>query len=208
MSKKLLPEDLFTIIRDYEDRLSSIERLSHLHSKLVTTIPANGVDGEEISYVADSTNGVTWRFRFNAQSASGYKWEFVGGPPLFSEVVTSEVRTLNSYGDLTTVGPSVTCPLAGDYDVHIGTSTDIDVLATAWMSYAIGASAASDDDGLRLSSGATPGDNPAVNLSRLRRKTGLAAATELVAKYKNSGGAGSATFALRWMSVKPIRVSS
>jgi hypothetical protein len=173
---------------------------------VVTALPTSPRDGEICFYEADATNGVVWMLQYDPGAVGSYDWRFVGGAPLFSEVATSETRVLNSYGDLATVGPSVTCPLAGDYDVHIGANVDIDVIATAWMSYAIGASAATDTDGLRLGSGATAADNPNVNLSRLRRKTALAASTALVAKYKNTGGAGLATFAHRWMTATPVRV--
>lgn len=44
---------------------------------LVTSLPANPVDGQEIYFLADSTNGIIWHLRYRVASS---KWEYVGGP--------------------------------------------------------------------------------------------------------------------------------
>lgn len=169
---------------------------------LLTAIPATGADGAEFCYVADSTNGNIWTFRYRSASASAYKWEFIGGSALFSEVLTDENTGVGVYGDLTTVGPSVTLPLAGDYDVAIGAgwSQGADN-GVGFMSYQIGGTAAVDTDSIQFTRGTgsifTPG-------ARTRRKTGLTAVA-LTAKYKN-GIAGVANFRQRWMSAIPVRV--
>jgi hypothetical protein len=81
-----------------------------------TTLPSSPVDGQDFYYVADDTNGVVWHFKYRSTSASSYKWEYVGGPPLFAKIDTDETFTADStYHDPTTAGPSVTIPLAGDW---------------------------------------------------------------------------------------------
>ena len=47
-----------------------------------TTLPGSPTDGQEYVLV-DSLTAPTyvWRFRYNASSASAYKWEFIGGSP-------------------------------------------------------------------------------------------------------------------------------
>lgn len=40
------------------------------------------IDGMEVIYQVDTTSGVNWHLRYNAGSASAYKWEFVGGSPI------------------------------------------------------------------------------------------------------------------------------
>src|SRR4051812_17764974 len=86
---------------------------------LVSSLPVGPVDAQEIYYLADAANGVVWHLRYRAASASTYKWEFVGGAQLIDEIATEESGTSGTYGALTTPGPSITVPLAGDYDVTI-----------------------------------------------------------------------------------------
>lgn len=166
-------------------------------------------DGFEVELEVDATDGVYWRFRYRAASASTYKWEFVGGPDLFEEVVAQETTTSSTYTDLSTSGPTATVPRPGEYDVEIGarmlSSGDATTLN---MSYAIGATTASDDDRLRYYSGASNSGGATTygNFARLRRKV-LATAVALTAKYRREGGAGSADFAERWVRVRPIRIS-
>lgn len=63
------------------------------------------------------TNGTRWQFQYNAGSSSTYKWEFIGGAPVYVKVDTFETGTTAWGGmqDLATVGPSFTCARAGDY---------------------------------------------------------------------------------------------
>ena len=74
----------------------------------VTSLPVGVADGTEVHYVADAADGMLWRFRYNA-AGGAYKWEFVGGRPLYAEVTTPQTRNVATYADLTTVGPSITC---------------------------------------------------------------------------------------------------
>lgn len=169
----------------------------------VTALPATPQDGMEIYYAADATNGVIWHLRYNGLSASAYKWEYVGGPPLFAEVETREALNSTTYAALTTAGPALTLPLAGDYDVEIGgrvegTSATSDV----FMSYDIGATGASDNDALQIFNGNTSIVGP--SCARARRKTGLTAVT-LTAKYRSSAASGTAV-GQRWLRATPVRV--
>lgn len=86
----------------------------------VSALPAAPIDGQEIYYQASTASGVTWHLRYNAASSSSYKWEYVGGSALRSEVETQEATTSTTYADLATVGPSITVPVAGDYDISAG----------------------------------------------------------------------------------------
>jgi hypothetical protein len=86
---------------------------------LVTSLPANPIDGQECYFQADATNGVVWHLRYNAASASAYKWEFLGGSPLRATVNTDETFTAGAtYVDCATVGPQITLPLVGDYSYN------------------------------------------------------------------------------------------
>jgi hypothetical protein len=77
--------------------------------------------GREIKYVADQTAGVTWDLIYRHFQSDGvtvnpsaYKWEFVGGSPLFAEHV-GDVTTTSSVYALSTVTVGVTVPSAGEY---------------------------------------------------------------------------------------------
>ncbi|GIV03984.1 MAG: hypothetical protein KatS3mg015_2814 [Fimbriimonadales bacterium] len=81
-------------------------------------LPANPRDGQPYAYVADSSKGIVWRFMYNADSGSQYKWEFIGGAPAQVAASGNVSTTSASWQDLG--GPSLTVPLAGDYLVQFG----------------------------------------------------------------------------------------
>jgi hypothetical protein len=175
----------------------------------VTSLPGSPEDGDMCVFAADATNGVYWLLRYRAGSGSAYKWEFLGGASLLAEVAGSppgENTSSASYGNLATVGPSVTTPLAGDYEVEVG-SHGYQVggggYDNCYTSYAIGATTAQDADAAILYSG---GDSTGATLSRKRRKNGLGAGTALVSKYKTEPSGAQFYFFNRFISIKPIRV--
>jgi hypothetical protein len=171
----------------------------------VTSLPGSPQDGQIVAYKADATAGVIWLFRYRAGSASAHKWEFIGGSPLYALVDTDELLTNAAYVNLPTVGPSVTAPLAGEYQVRHGCllyQTAAAVQST-FMSYAVGATAAVDADSIQLQPSAL---NEVEHMSRDTRKTGVLAADAFVAKYKVNAGATS-HFARRHIMITPIRCS-
>jgi hypothetical protein len=170
-----------------------------------TTLPATPFDGQEYDYVADATNGVVWRFRYRAASASAHKWESVGGAALWAEIATAQSTGSTTYVDLTTVGPSLTVPLAGDYDVEVACAVGVysagSTKGTSFMGYAIGAVAAVDEDAATLSMVTEAGT---WHTAQSRRKTNLGAGIELRAKYRITQY--SATWSQRIMRLSPVRV--
>jgi hypothetical protein len=171
---------------------------------VVTSLPSSPVDGQEIRYLADATNGIIWNLKYRAASASAYRWEVIGGSALFAEVAPEESTTAGAYGALTTAGPSVTVPLAGDYDVDVSaTAANSGTNVGFFMSYDISPTAAVDADAAFGQAGAS-GTNNYFAIRRLRRKTALAAGTVLVSKYRVTGGTGA--FNRRQLYVRPVRV--
>lgn len=167
-----------------------------------TSLPGSPQDGQLFVYVADDTNGVEWLFKYHTSST---KWRFIGGPPLFSEITTSESTSSTSYVNLTTTGPAITLPLAADYDVETGFTGSGGNNVGGIMSYDIGATAAVDADKASASALTVQGaGSQPSSAMRARRKTGLSAVT-LTAKYKSPGGS-SVGFENRWMRVAPVRV--
>jgi hypothetical protein len=163
-----------------------------------TTLPGSPVDGQEFVLV-DSLTAPTysWRLRYIAAKASN-KWVFVGGVPGFANVNTAENVSSGAYHDLATVGPAFALPVVGDYIVGHGCLVGNYGGDTSYMSYAIGATAASDADACQHLSVTA---NTGASISRKQLKTGLAAVT-LTAKYKNPAGS-SRSFAHRWLEVTP-----
>jgi len=169
----------------------------------VTVLPGAPTDGQEVFFAADAANGVIWHLRYRAGSVSAYKWEFLGGPPLVSTIDTDESTAAVILQDLTTVGPSVTVPLAGDYVMEIGANmyTSSTTGACA-MNYAVGGAAPVSADAAQAAPGTTSTGHSS---SSVRRKNGIAAATAITAKYAAVTD-GTANFRFRVMQVRPIRV--
>jgi hypothetical protein len=178
-------------------------------SALVTALPGSPTNGQEILFqnAAMATTGAVWHLKYNSASASAFKWEFVGGSPLRAAVATSESTTSTTFVDLTTVGPSVTTPLAGDYTVTLSTSlAGSSAVVNAAMSFSVGASAALNGDSLRPTGFNMANADPfPYTGTRPVFKAGLAAATALVARYA-SPNANSANFSDRSVSILPTRV--
>jgi hypothetical protein len=154
-----------------------------------------------MTILVDSTSSPSyhWLLRYNSTETD---WDFIGGAPGFDEVTADQTTSSTSYTDLSTTGPSFALPVAGDYDIAIGFSrgaTD-NAADQIFMSYAIGGTAAVDADAV-MGSGQTARFSP----MRVRRKTGLTAVT-LTAKYR-SVAAAAESFANRWISVTPKRLT-
>lgn len=207
MGQVIIPDTLNSIIVAQDQRIKKLERtLYYLQNNLVTALPSSPIDGQEIRYVVDSTNGIIWNFKYRSASASTYKWEFIGGSPLFAQIAADQGTTSTSYVNLATTGPSVILPLAGDYDYELGCgsySTGASGV-TNYMSADFG-SGASDADGAMWQQSSTTGP-PAYMIFRSGKKTGLSAVT-VTCKYR-SGSAGGANFGFiaRWIKMWPSRV--
>jgi hypothetical protein len=170
---------------------------------VVTTLPTSiAVEGFRVIYDT-GTSGVRWDLVYDTSDGTTYPWLFVGGPPLLAEVSTEEGTTSTTYAALATAGPSVTLPLAGDYDVRGGAYVNNDTDSRgAQMSYDIGGTGAVDADifAYLFQTGATI----VSSMSRDMRKTALTAVA-LTCKYKALVG-GTAKFGRRWISATPVRV--
>jgi len=162
-----------------------------------TTLPATPVDGQEHILVDSTTNPTyQWHFRYNASSSSAYKWEFVGGSELRSDVGTSETTSSASYVELTTP-QRLTLPRAGDY---AGT-------------FFVSATSNTAGDTLQVTGGwwHVPGQvsvaNGTTQLASQARMNGLAAGAQLMLQFARPYGTGIASFSNRSFSVRPVRVS-
>lgn len=167
-----------------------------------TTLPASPVDGQEAILVDSLTNpSYQWRFRYNAGSSSAYKWEFIGGAPWSATVAASETTGSGIPADLTTVGPSLALPRAGDYIFTFGAEVSNSAAGNA-TKIAVTLSGAAYADAQMVND--TAGAAYLRRISRTARANGLLAAT---AKLQYSVTAATGTFVNRDLQVLPVRVA-
>lgn len=160
------------------------------------------VDRMEVYLIADAALGIAWHLRYNSGSISAYKWEFLGGAYLFNDVVTNETTASATYVDLTTVGPTLTVPRAGEYEIEFGAQCSNATASMAQiMAAKIGAAAANDLESQQV---VNSGINLGISTGRVMRRT-CAASDVIKAQYKTGGGVGSWT--RRWLRVRPFRIS-
>jgi len=104
-----------------------------------TSLPGSPVDGQQAILVDSTTNpSYVWVFRYNASSTSSYKWECVGGAPARTEILTSEPLsvTTGAWTNLTTPGPDVVVPRAGEYVADVRAKLDA-IASTATASLGV-----------------------------------------------------------------------
>lgn len=172
------------------------------------------VAGDEVYLEVDAANGVLWHLVYESGETT-YKWRFLGGPPLLSEVFAAETTNSAAYTALATAGPAIALPRAGDYDVEISAqifpSANVAGSNNAGdMSYDIGGTAATSNERIvaRVSGGGFQSSNFNIDgggyFTRTRRKAGLTSVT-LTAKYRQNES-GTVEFARRLMRVVPTRI--
>lgn len=169
----------------------------------VTSLPGSPVTGDVCVYqtaaMAALSPPIAWQLVYD-----GTKWAYIGGAPWVVEVSAAESTTSGTFVALTTAGPAIALPVAGDYDVKVQVFTHNTVGNNyCLMSYDIGATPAANPDGLQFDTGATMTDYASV--SQERRKTGLTAVT-LTCKYAARGLGSAALFKNRKLSVRPVRL--
>ncbi len=171
-----------------------------------TNVPSSPNDQDQFTYPADSTNGVSWEFKYASGSASTYKWQFVGGAPMFAAVATDETRSgSTAYGDLATTGPSITLPRAGDYEVDWGATIYADQNEIPRVAVKRGVTATSDNDA--ASAGNINGSAvvaPGISVARSIVMTGMSASDVVKLEYRCS--AGTVNFQMRWLKIRPVRI--
>lgn len=183
--------------------LANMENGIYLASApIVTSLPGSPVNGQEVNYLADATNGVTWHLVYVGSLG---KWVCTGGTPLHAEIANGGNGTgglaANTYGDPAAPGPSLVAPLAGDYLLTFGFYCYFSNIGNAnpvgMMSPQIGATAAIDQDCVIAAPGFTvpAGQQHMHNEARTIKKTGVAAGTTILMKHK-------------WQNASPVLVDN
>jgi len=190
-------------LEDLESRLAAY---AEGPTTVVSSLPGSPVDGQEVYYLADGTNGVMWHLKYRAGSSSSYKWEFVGGSALKSKsdagfaTGSADTFSANTYTPLT--GVSITAPLAGDYETDFGCVVTVGAGQTNQVIVTPGISGAGSD--ANAAWGGESGNW--VSLIADTILTGLAASTVLTLMARSSASGQGCTVRNRWMSVRPVRV--
>jgi hypothetical protein len=174
-----------------------------------TSLPSPAADGQEIYYRANSADGVIWHLRyrnaFNGGNAT-YPWEFIGGSQL-SALQAADLTTTSTTYVSDANSPSITLPLAGDYDVTFSCANfdNTNLSAQSYLTAATSAPSTAAGDPLAVQMRQEVSSTPAVFVpgSRTIRLTGLTA-TSLELYHRVSGGTGR--FNSRSMVAVPVRV--
>jgi hypothetical protein len=171
---------------------------------VVSSLPTSGlVNGQEVYYLADSTNGIVWHLKYRLASSSAYKWEFVGGSALRAYVDAIQALP-TAWGTPATSGPDVTVPLAGDYEIVWGGKGNI----VGNSNY--GVMGVTTLNGVPVytadwTTGASGGNDYNYRSASMRHVfAGYPAGTTFQAKYL--AGAATVSVGLRYMYVRPVRV--
>ncbi len=188
-----------------KDNLNKLGILGHRRLSLAAFLALTGVtEGDEAYVEVDNTNGIVWHVRYNNSTS---KWEVLGGPALVAEVATSETHTGDTvYSDLATVGPSLTVPALGDYEVVLNVDGSYNVSGGArsgFIAVKFGATATADADGCGLTTGASGSFN---GVTRRRTSAALAASTALKVQYRCSNSADTITARSRRLELAPRRI--
>lgn len=166
--------------------------------------PAAPTDGQtvwvELPAAYDPLNARTLRWLATWNQADT-AWD-VTGPPMTAYVATAEVRANAAYGDLATVGPTITFPILGTYGIGVSCTMQATAASNAGtMSYSLAAAPASDNDALGHRETSVTG---IVGGTRITEHAAIAAAATAVAKYKTVA-ATNVTFSARYVMAWPKR---
>jgi hypothetical protein len=102
------------------DVLALANRLEGLLDPTALALPATPYDGQ-VAYLPVAA-GVVWAFRWNAGSASPYKWEFVGGPSWHvDQTADLNINPTVASAYVDDAGqPALTVPRIGAYLIQMG----------------------------------------------------------------------------------------
>lgn len=179
---------------------------------IVTALPANPQFGDVVTYIADATNGVAWNLQYDASGT--YPWKFIGGSSLFNTVEADQAIAPSvgrTWGDLATVGPTVTLPLAGQYDVMWGARMwNTANAGSPLMAISFGGAAPVYSSEAMWpynnGTGAAVAPGGAWQGSRLIRRVVSSASQTAQAKYSSEAANTTSNFQSRWLQAVPVCV--
>lgn len=191
-------------------RISKVIQASQLivqtpNAPLVTSLPSNAIDGQEVRYLADNTNGIIWNFRYRAGSSSSYKWEFIGGAPLYS-AGSGGITTTSTSWVFWSTSPNITVPFAGDYLAEVAASCgqQTNAVNTAYCTIGVNGGSQSENNGVWSTSSGQWDGSTGMNVTKMT----LAANDNLRFYVRGDYNTSTSAFDKGRLSVTPIRVSA
>ena len=167
------------------------------------TFPAGPLNGTQHIYSPtwDGQNYM-WHFRYNASSTHGYKWEFIGGAPYYSN--HPGTIGVSGAGWVDHGGPQLYCHLTGEYDITLGCQfwDSSGGNNAQWMAFYIPSVAGPYAE---MAYGAFAWTPNGTQGSRTFRHTGVAASWYFGTAYRTEGGTVLAAY--RTLHVTPVRVA-
>lgn len=193
-----VPDDTVDVPRDVQALATKLDALPLLPS-YVTALPSSPVDGQEIYFAVNWAEGWNWHLRYRAGSTSPYKWEFLGGTPLFAK--GESLFTVSGTGWVSDGSCGIAVPLSGEYLVEYGGSLSSSVAGVqAQMRVAGGGIIAYE-----IFSGGNVGAGNVGMVASQARLNGVAAASIIYIQTAASGTAVINSYR-RHLSVRPFRV--
>jgi hypothetical protein len=124
-----------------------------------------------------------------------------------NEIVTTESYAGSAFGDLATVGPQLTLPRAGTYELSYGCLMNGPTGSgfIAEMAPVLGSTAAADASCVGFGAGNAGGSTVMASASRTYRAAGMHAGDVVKLQYKGLGGTSS--FQNRWLKIVPVSVT-
>lgn len=144
---------------------------------------------------------VYWDLLYTAEAT--WPWAKIGGPPLYVASATERAISSATYASLPTDPLSLTVPLKGDYDITIeGLINCVAESRSGFLSYAVGATAASDN---WAAVNLVVNGIGATTCALGTRHTEVAASAKIEEKAR-SGTAVETKYRTRRLRVDPVRV--
>jgi hypothetical protein len=172
---------------------------------LVSVLPSSPVDGQEVYFqnAAMVTDGLIWHLRYRSAAPGSYKWEFIGGSPLYVVRQQREsTGTSQAWADIVPPGPELTIPLAGDYMVEFGAESETNAASMILQMGIINASTGNPSGDNVIDMRSIVGK---VTTSRAVRMNALVTGP-LKARYW-AMTAANCWWTQRWIKARPVRVA-
>lgn len=204
------------LIRQLQGSLkAALARIAVLETPIpvVTALPVAPVDNQRVVYRNPTAIGTgqygdfLCRYSSAYHTFDGYGWVVLGGAPWYVQSGTAQRQLVNqtTYVNLPTDPQSFTLLLAGIYDVRVTAQIGVSAagLWSAWVSYAVGATVASDAWGVAMGLSATTADVG----GRTFRHT-IATANTLIAEKAKTTGNFTGSYFNRRIEAMPVRFKS
>lgn len=173
--------------------------------------PANPQDNDIWVATGVDASDTRWQFSYNAGSASAYKWDYIGGPPMYAEDAAGGETNSASYVDVGS-NPSLTVARAGDYIIEFAAELGVNAhnigtvaVYSTREAVKIGAAAALDSDSFLVQLYGGGSEFRATGAKLLRRT--LAAADVVKLQTKVAATASYSSTSRRSLLIRPVRIS-